>query len=68
MWAKYLLFLMLEQLLKVNVDMTMVVLAMEDRFATTIFATSNVELELSAIEDLVVAIERTEEHFGLLNL
>ena len=59
---------MLEQLLKVDIDMTMVILAVEDGFTTTIFATSNVELELSAIEDLVVAIKRTEEHFGLLNL
>ena len=59
---------MLEQLLKVNVDMTMIILAVEDGFPATIFATSNVELELSAVEDLVVAIERTEEHFGLLNL
>ena len=49
----------------------MVVLAVEDRLASSIFATCDVELGLPAIEDLMVAIKWTQEDFlhsdGLLN-
>ena len=52
---------MLQEFLQVDVDMTVVVLAVEDWLASAILATSDMELELSSIEDFVVAIERTEE-------
>ena len=59
----YLLFLVLQELSYVCVDVSVVVLAVEDRLASSIFASCDVELELPAIEDLVVAVEWTQEHF-----
>ena len=62
---------MLQELSYVCVDVSVIVLAVEDRLASSIFATCDVELELPAIEDLVVAVEWTQEDFlhsdGLLN-
>ena len=59
----YLLFLVLEQLLQVDVDVSVVVLAVEDGLTSAIFAASDVELELPTIKDLVITVERADEHF-----
>ena len=55
---------MLEKLLQVDVYVSMVVLAMEYRLASTILASCDVELELPVVEDLVVAIKRTQEYLA----
>ena len=63
----FLLFLMLQQLLQIDVDVSVVVLAVEDWFTAAILASSDVELELASVEDLVVSIEWTEENSGGLH-
>ena len=55
---------MLEKLLQVDVYVSMVVLAMEYRLASTILAPRDMELELSVVEDLVVAIKRAQEYLA----
>ena len=55
---------MLEKLLQVDVYVSMVILAMEYRLAPSIFAPCDVELELPVVEDLVVAIKRTQEYLA----
>ena len=58
---------MLKQLLEIDVDVSVVVLAVEDGLSAAIFATSDVELELSPVKDLVIAVEWAEEDLGCLN-
>ena len=55
---------MLEKLLQVDVYVSMVILAMEYRLAPSIFAPCDVELELPVVEDLMVAIKRTQEYLA----
>ena len=55
----YLLFLVLQELSYVCVDVSVVVLAVEDRLASSILAACDVELELPPIKDLVVAVKWT---------
>jgi membrane-associated HD superfamily phosphohydrolase len=57
-------FLMFKESVEVDKDVTGVVLAIVDGFSAAVLASGEMELELSIVKLLVVAIEGADEHFA----
>jgi hypothetical protein len=55
---------MFKESVEVDKDVTGVVLAIVDGLSAAVLASGEMELELSIVKLLVVAIERADEHFA----